>query len=57
MCGRSSHVGTVSASLKRGACTRPIERGLAGRGLLAHVLVSKFPDHLPLYRESEIYSG
>lgn len=36
--------------------SRPIERGLAGPGLLAHVLVSKFADHLPLYRQSEIYA-
>ena len=34
---------------------RPIERGLAGPGLLAHVIVSKYADHLPLYRQSEIY--
>ena len=34
---------------------RPIERGLAGPGLLAHVLVAKYSDHLPLYRQSEIY--
>ena len=38
------------------APSRPIERGLAGPGLLAHVLVSKFADHLPLYRQSEIYA-
>jgi transposase len=38
------------------APSRPIERGLAGPGLLAHVLVSKFSDHLPLYRQSEIYA-
>lgn len=37
------------------APSRPIERGLAGPGLLAHVIVSKFADHLPLYRQSEIY--
>ncbi len=30
------------------APSRPIERGRAGPGLLAHVLVSKFADHLPL---------
>ena len=35
---------------------RPIERGLAGPALLAHVLVSKFCDHQPLYRQSEIYA-
>ena len=33
----------------------PIERGLAGPGLLAHVLVAKYCDHLPLYRQAEIY--
>ena len=38
------------------APSRPIERGLAGPGLLAHVLVSKYGDHLPLYRQSEIYA-
>jgi transposase len=35
---------------------RPIERGLAGPGLLAHVLVSKFADHIPLYRQSAMYA-
>jgi transposase len=35
---------------------RPIDHGLAGPGLLAHVLVSKYADHLPLYRQSEIYA-
>jgi transposase len=34
----------------------PIRRGRASAALLAHVLVSKFCDHLPLYRQSEIYS-
>jgi transposase len=38
------------------APSRPIERGLAGPGLLAHVLVSKYADHLPLYRQCEIYA-
>jgi transposase len=35
---------------------RPIERGMAGASVLAHVLVSKFCDHLPLYRQSQIYA-
>ena len=35
--------------------TRPIERGRPGPGLLAHVLVSKYADHLPLYRQSQIF--
>ena len=34
----------------------PIIRGRAGPKLLAHVLVSKFDDHLPLYRQAEIYA-
>ncbi len=38
------------------APSRPIERGLAGPSLLAHVIVSKYADHLPLFRQSEIYA-
>jgi len=38
------------------APARPIDRGLPGPGLLAHVLVSKYGDHLPLYRQSQIYA-
>lgn len=38
------------------APSRPIERGIAGPGLLAHILVSKFADHQPLYRQSAIYA-
>jgi len=34
--------------------SRPIERGRPGAGLLAHVLVSKYADHCPLYRQSQI---
>lgn len=33
---------------------RTIERGIAGAGLLAHIAVSKFADHQPLYRQSVI---
>ena len=36
--------------------SRPIERGRPGPGLLAHVLVSKYCDHLPLYRQSRIFA-
>ena len=38
------------------APSRPIARGMAGPGLLAHVLVAKYCDHLPLYRQSGIYA-
>lgn len=34
----------------------PIERGRPGAGLLAHVLVSKYADHQPLYRQAAIYA-
>lgn len=36
---------------------RPIAKGLATPALLAHVLVSKYCDHLPLYRQSQILPG
>jgi transposase len=38
------------------APSRPIERGLAGPGLLAHVLTAKYCDHLPLHRQNAIYA-
>ena len=34
----------------------PIEKGLPGPGLLAHVAVSKYGDHLPLYRQESIFA-
>jgi transposase len=49
-CGACQRITQAPAPL------RPIARGLAGPGLLAHVLVSKYCDHLPLYRQSEIYA-
>jgi len=33
----------------------PIEKGLPGPGLMAHVAVSKYADHLPLYRQEGIF--
>jgi transposase len=38
------------------APNRALPRSYAGAGLLAHVLTSKYADHLPLYRQSEIYA-
>jgi transposase len=35
---------------------QPIPKSMASAGLLAHVLVSKYADHLPLYRQSEMWS-
>lgn len=34
---------------------RLIEKGLPGPGLLAHILISKYEDHLPLYRQEKMY--
>jgi transposase len=48
-CGRCDKIVQAEAP------SRPIARGLAGPGLLAHVLVSKYCDHLPLYRQGGIY--
>jgi transposase len=44
------------AIVQAAAPSRPIERGLAGPGLLAHILTAKYCDHLPLYRQSGMYA-
>jgi transposase len=44
--------GVVIAAVKP---AMPIAKGLPGPGLLAHLIVSKFVDHLPLYRLERIY--
>jgi transposase len=33
--------------------SRPIDKGIAGPGLLSHIFVSKYVYHLPLYRQSQ----
>jgi hypothetical protein len=33
-----------------------LEGNREGAGLLAHIVVSKYDDHLPLYRQAEIYA-
>lgn len=38
-----------------GLPTLPIPKGNAGAGILAHILVSKFVDHLPFYRQKQIF--
>jgi transposase len=63
--GRFKVIRHVRAKLSCRACDtvvaapapdHPIARGRAGAGLLAHVVVSKYDDHLPLYRQAEIYA-
>jgi len=34
---------------------KPLERRQAGAGLLAQILISKYQDHLPLYRQEQIF--
>src|SRR5262249_58722383 len=34
----------------------PIPRGEADASVLAHVAIAKYCDHIPLYRQSEIYA-
>jgi transposase/uncharacterized coiled-coil protein SlyX len=46
------HTGVVEAA----APPQAVEKALAGEGLLAHVIVSKYVDHLPLHRLSGIFA-
>ena len=48
--------GCCDAIVQAPAPSRPIARGIAAPGLLAHVMVAKFADNLPLYRQSVIYT-
>jgi transposase len=48
-CGRCSRVMQLPAP------SRPIERGMPAPGLLAQVIVAKYADHCPLYRQQGIY--
>ena len=38
------------------APSRPLDRGLPGPSMLAHVITSKYADHVPLYRQAQIYA-
>jgi transposase len=35
--------------------TLPVPKGNAGAGILAHILISKFVDHLPFYRQKQMF--
>ena len=63
--GRFKVVRHIREKLSCRACDRvvaapapdhAIARGRAGAGLLAHIVVSKYDDHLPLYRQAEIFA-
>jgi len=49
---RACEGGVVQAS----APARPIDGGMATEALVAHVLVGKYADHLPLYRQAQIFA-
>ena len=46
----------AEAVVQAPAPERPITGGMATEALLAHVLVAKFADHLPLYRQAQIFA-
>lgn len=48
---RSDNGGVIIGDLPN----RPIEKGIPGPGLLAQILISKYADHLPLYRQRKIF--
>lgn len=63
--GRFKVIRHVREAFSCGACETVVQapapfhaiaRGRAGPGLLAHIMVAKFDDHLPLYRQAEIYA-
>jgi len=35
--------------------SRPLEKSIAGPGLLSHIIISKYVDHLPIYRQQQIF--
>ena len=49
---RACEQGVVQAP----APERPIDGGMASEALIAHVLISKYADHLPLYRQAQIFA-
>ncbi len=56
--GSAEHISVVNAIgpaiITASKPSMPIDKGLPGPGLLAHVIVSKYADHLPLYRQENI---
>jgi transposase len=48
--------GDCQSIVQAAAPSRPVDRALAGAGLMAHVLVSKYADHMPLHRLNQIFA-
>lgn len=53
---RTVRVKKACTRVEAPAPSRPIDRGIAGPGLLARVLTAKYCEHLPLYRQCEIFA-
>ena len=51
-CKKHEEAGVAMPELPR----QPIPKGMAAPGLIAHILVAKYKDHLPLYRQSGIFA-
>ncbi len=45
-----------SSVVQASAPCRPVDKGLPGPGILAHVITAKYADHVPLYRQTQIYA-
>lgn len=54
VCRVCERTGDDPQLIQRPLPPEPIPRGTAAAGLLAHVIVSKYVDHLPLYRQESI---
>jgi transposase len=52
-CNNCKESGVLQAKLPQGA--KPLERSLAGAGLLTQIVVSKYVDHIPLHRQEQIF--
>ena len=50
-CSKCPDKGITTATMP----LRPIDKGVAGTGLLSYILVSKYVDHLPLYRLEQMF--
>ena len=55
-CGHCEAAGEKPQMQVAARAESPIERGLAGPGLLAYIVTSKFADYLPLYRLEDIFA-
>ncbi len=53
-CSGCQKGGVLQASLPESA--KPLDRSIAGASLLAHVIIAKYQDHLPLHRQEQIFA-